>query len=315
MSTSSSLNDHSRSALAYVWGKYREYAINSRKRKAEISGWRLRVLLLGISGAILGTLCQETMRLGLDKATDWSCWVPPVLGWSSAAAIGFATFFGKEIVNPDQERQWIRSRSMAEALKAEIVLFLSRVHPYNNDEKAQALMAKSDELLVAVNDLQTESIDEQEKQKRLPAAFLTIEQYIEERVTEQIDNFYRPRSDELIRKMKKNKKIGIFLGMASVILGAFGASGWTAGWIAVISTIAASIAAFSYAGRYQYLIVSYQATANKLERLRTQWVVSGKSDADTEERDKFIRECEDVISIENSAWMAELSKTKKPKNE
>jgi hypothetical protein len=176
-------------------------------------------------------------------------------------------------------------------------------------------MAKSDELLVAVNDLQTESIDEQEKQKRLPAAFLTIEQYIEERVTEQIDNFYRPRSDELIRKMKKNKKIGIFLGMASVILGAFGASGWTAGWIAVISTIAASIAAFSYAGRYQYLIVSYQATANKLERLRTQWVVSGKSDADTEERDKFIRECEDVISIENSAWMAELSKTKKPKNE
>jgi hypothetical protein len=314
MSTSSSLNDHSRSALAYVWGKYREYAMNSRKRKAEISGWRLRVLILGISGAVLGTLCQETMRLGLDKAADWS-WLPSVLGWSSAAAIGVATFFGKELVNPDQERQWIRSRSMAEALKAEVVLFLARTHPYNTDEKAQTLIARSDELLAAVADLQTEIIAEQEKQKRLPTAYLTIDQYINERVTEQIDNFYRPRSDELIRKMKKNKKIGMFLGMASVILGAFGASGWTAGWIAVISTIAASIAAFSYAGRYQYLIVSYQATANKLERLRTQWEVSGMSDADTEERDKFIRECEEVISIENSAWMAELSKTKKPKKD
>jgi hypothetical protein len=85
MSTSSSLNDHSRSALAYVWGKYREYAMSSRKRKADISRWRLRVLILGISGAILGTLCQETMRLGLDKAADLS-WLPSFLGWSSAAA-------------------------------------------------------------------------------------------------------------------------------------------------------------------------------------------------------------------------------------
>ena len=44
---------------------------------------------------------------------------------------------------------------MAEALKDEVVLFLARVHPYNTDEKAQTLVAKSDQLLAAVADLQT----------------------------------------------------------------------------------------------------------------------------------------------------------------
>jgi hypothetical protein len=58
------------------------------------------------------------------------------------------------------------------------------------------------------------------------------------------------------------------------------------------------------------LIISYQTTANKLERLRVLWESKGKVDNDTDERNKFIRECERVISIENSAWMAELEMSK-----
>jgi hypothetical protein len=63
MSKSSSFNDHSRSALAYVWGKYREYAVTSQKRKADISKWRLRVLLLGMASVILGAF----------GASGWTC--------------------------------------------------------------------------------------------------------------------------------------------------------------------------------------------------------------------------------------------------
>lgn len=110
--------------------------------------------------------------------------------------------------------------------------------------------------------------------------------------------------------MKRNKNIGLSLGVFAIVLGALGLTGWTAGWIAVISTIAASITAFAYAGRYQYLIISYQTTANKLERLRVLWESKGKTDTDTKERNEFILECEEVISIENSAWMAEMAKQK-----
>ena len=308
MSELTSNQDKSNSALAYVWGKYREYAITSRKRKAELTAWRLRVLIFGITGAILGTLCQESIRLGFNDITNLS-WVPFILGFSSAAAIGLATYFGKELVNPYQEQRWIRSRSMAEALKSEIYLFRSNSHPYDTDKKPEQLIENAVELLKKVGDLPTEIISDEQKQKGLPTEDLTVDEYIENRVNDQINNFYRPSSDELKQKMRRNKNIGLSLGVFAVVLGALGlTTGWTAGWIAVIATIAASITAFAYAGRYQYLIISYQTTANKLERLRVLWESKGKADNDTDARNKFIRDCEAVISIENSAWMAEMAK-------
>lgn len=39
--------------------------------------------------------------------------------------------------------------------------------------------------------------------------------------------------------------------------------------------------------------------------LAAEWKVSGKRDDDTEERNRFVIACEEVISVENSAWMAE----------
>ena len=308
MSELTSNQDKSNSVLAYVWGKYREYALTSRKRKAELTAWRFRVLIFGITGAILGTLCQESIRLGFNDISNLS-WVPFILGLSSAAAIGLATYFGKELVNPYQEQRWIRSRSMAEALKSEIYLFRSNSPPYDTDKKPEKLIENVEELLKKVEDLPTEIISEEQKQKGLLTEDLTIEEYIEKRVNDQINNFYRPSSDELKQKMKRNKNIGLSLGVFAIVLGALGlTTGWTAGWIAVISTIAASITAFAYAGRYQYLIISYQTTANKLEQLCELWKSKGKTDNDTDARNKFIRECEAVISIENSAWMVELAK-------
>ena len=297
----------SNSALAYVGGKYREYALTSRKRKAELTAWRLRVLIFGITGAILGTLCQESIRWGFNDTSNLR-WVPFILGFSSAAAIGLATYFGKELVNPYQEQRWIRSRSMAEALKSEIYLFRSNSPPYDTDKKPEKLIENVEALLKKVGDLPTEIISDEQKQKGLPTDDLTVEEYIQTRVNDQINNFYRPGSDELKRKMKRNKNIGLSLGVFAIALGALGLTGWTAGWIAVIATIAASITAFAYAGRYQYLIISYQTTANKLERLRVLWESKGKADNDTDARNKFIRDCEAVISIENSAWMAEMAK-------
>jgi hypothetical protein len=49
MSKLTSNQNKSNSTLAYVWGKYREYALTSRKRKDELTKWRLRVLIFGIS--------------------------------------------------------------------------------------------------------------------------------------------------------------------------------------------------------------------------------------------------------------------------
>lgn len=298
-------------ALAYIWGKYRIYANTSRLRKAELAAWRFRILIFSIAGALFGTTCQETIRLGLKTAETWS-WVPTLLGWLSAGSLGLAVYFGKEMANPDQERRWIRSHSTAEALKTEVYLFRSETPPYDTFDRPQVLLDKADELFETVEAVSVENLNEEERRKNLPTESLAVETYIEERVNDQINNFYRPRVEELNRKLKQNKTVGIFLGVGAVILGAIGSStNWTAGWVAVISTVIASVAAYAYAGRYQYLIISYQATADKLERLCAQWRIKGMTDANIEERNKFILDCEQIISIENNAWMAEMVKEKK----
>jgi multisubunit Na+/H+ antiporter MnhG subunit len=293
-------------ALAYAWEKYRVYANTSRKRKAELTAWRFRVIVLGIGGAVLGVLCQEAIRLGLHEVA-WNR-LPTVLGCLSALSLGLAAYFGKELVTPEQERQWIRSRSIAEALKSQVYMFLTGTTPYNTDDKGGRLSKEAEQLLESVRDLPHESISEQEKVKGLPSRIVTVQDYINERVDDQINGFYRPRSKEYARKIEKFKTIGLLLGVIAIVLGALGSTGWTAGWVAVISTVTASIAAYAYAGRYQYLIISYQATANRLELLRTRWEASGKTDKDFQERNQFILDCEEAISIENGAWMAELTK-------
>jgi hypothetical protein len=60
-----------------------------------------------------------------------------------------------------------------------------------------------------------------------------------------------------------------------------------------------------HAGHYQYQLISYQATARRLELLLSRWRASGKTDTDVAERNKFILDCEAAISVENNAWMAE----------
>jgi hypothetical protein len=93
----------------------------------------------------------------------------------------------------------------------------------------------------------------------------------------------------------------------AVVLGAIGASGWTAAWVAVITTMIATLTAYIAAERYQYLIVSYQATARQLDMLKTAWLAQGQPEADVAKRHAFLRDCEEAISIENQGWMARWS--------
>lgn len=297
------------SALAYAWGQYRVYAHTSRNRKAKLTSWRRWVLILGIAGAFFGVLCQQAIQFEFDQ-TIWEK-LPTFLGSLSALAFGLATYFGKELISPEQEREWIRARSIAESLKTEVYKFLTNTTPYSSADNAKQLLKETEKLLESVKDLPYESLSEEEKLKGLPSDIFTTADYIKKRVDDQINGFYRPRAKEFTAKMKNIKHFGLVLGIIIVVFGALGATtGWTAGWIAFLTTVTASIAAYAYSGRYQYLIISYQATANRLELLRARWQASGLSDTDLEQRNQFILDCEITISIENSAWMAELTKEK-----
>jgi len=124
-------------------GKYREYALTSRKRKAELTSWRYRVLLFGVTGAILGTYVR-IIKIGFNNIPGLSL-VPVALGVSSAIVIGFATYFGREILIPTRSRV-ASALAHAEALKTEIYLFLSNTSPIYTGKKSETLLKKSEEI-------------------------------------------------------------------------------------------------------------------------------------------------------------------------
>ena len=293
-------------ALKTTWGEYRTWAATARAQRSHIFSWRTYTLLLTTAGALLATLSQTISSLELGNQIPDS--VPTILALLGGLAIGLATLFGREILRPEAQQNWARSRSMAEALKSETYLFRSGTPPYDTSEAAEFLNEKTEKLLNNVKDLQTIILSDEQKEERLPEGPLSVDKYIEDRIIEQITNYYEKRVVRYQKVTARGRNISLGLGVLAVILGVLGASGWTAGWIALITTITAALAAYLYAGRYQYLLVSFQATLRQLNLLKNRWaIIAGKPDTNSDKRNQFIMDCENVISVENSAWMSQLT--------
>jgi uncharacterized membrane protein YphA (DoxX/SURF4 family) len=242
----------------------------------------------------LGTLSSQIA--GLQATLAW------LLGLAGGALIALAAYLGRELLKPDQERHWVRARSLAEALKAETFLCRTGAPPYDGPDPAPRLLARVRELLDQVKDLPAASLSPDQKREGLPAGPLSVEQYIEERVNDQIEHFYRPKAKEYEELMQRWRTVTLIIGGGAVILGVLGQA--AAAWVAVLTTIGTAVAAHLYANRYQHLIISYQATARQLESLKLEWHVMGAPEQDPDKRHKFLLDCEEAISIENSAWMA-----------
>ena len=245
------------------------------------------------------------------------------MGLASAILVGLAAYYTKELLAPEQEKRWVRARSAAEAFKSETHLFLTLAPPYDTPDAAQKLMKRVEAL--TVDNVRTSAISPEEKRKRLhQGPPYTIDDYIKNRVQDQID-WYHDKADLNANNMARGRQISLGLGALAVVLGALGGLGNQLGqlgeagvlgaWVAVITTMTTAIAAYVYANRFQYLSVSYQATGRRLETLLTNWRISGKTDADKADRDQLILDCENVISVENSAWMAEWTEKAPPEFE
>ncbi len=290
-------------ALSYAWGLYRSFAATARQQKSALTRWRWWMLLLTLLGAVFGTLCQQ--------AIDWQpAWLTQLFGGLSAVTISFAAFFGKEFLNPDIERSWVRARSVAEALKSEVYRYLAQVPPYQGDEAGKGLLDRVQLLEDDNSDLMVLPLSADEKRKHLPQGPFSIDTYIQQRVREQVEGYYTPMAIKHLGILRKgNRSRLIFSGLA-VLLGALGGLGlaWAgaiSAWVAVLGVAATAVAAYLYAGRHSYLVISYQATARRLEGLLVRWQQCDQSE---QARIRFIEDCEAAISVENSAWMAEWTK-------
>ncbi|HEV3468612.1 MAG TPA: DUF4231 domain-containing protein [Pyrinomonadaceae bacterium] len=298
-----------REALDYLWNQYRLWDNTSVKLRGGLSFWRRLTLVLAVLGALAATLSTQPFVTGLAGGEQppageagWLSYTPWALGILSAVFLALTAFFTQKVLNPEQEAQWVRARAAAEAFKREAYLLAAHAPPYD----AGLPLDTAKEINKSLGDLESLPPEEAKPAEPPPECPLTVDGYIASRLDEQV-RWYRRRARDHRGTVNLVGGLTLGLGALAVVLGAV-SSDLTAPWVAVITTVMATLAAYLYAGRFQYMVVSYLATARRLEALRADWKTSGKTDADATERNQFILECEGILGAENKAWMTELNR-------
>ena len=139
-----------------------------------------------------------------------------------------------------------------------------------------------------------------------PAKRLDMEQYLEQRVTDQID-WYEAASGKAGLKATRWRRVVFLLGLAGVLIGTLGATlgAFSSAWLGVITSASAAIGSFIAAERFEFLAVSYQAAADRLAWRRSEWARLAPADRNDARRHAIVLACEEAMSSENSAWVAE----------
>jgi hypothetical protein len=302
-------DDARQGTLDFIWEQYRIWDNTSVLLRKHLTFWRRLVLILGIAGALAATLSTQPFTTQLNAEGQpaagkaaWLGYIPWGLGILSAVLLGFAAFCSQKVLNPKDEEQWVGARAAAEAFKREAFLLVAQAPPYD----VAVSTAPAEAINNSLDRLEPLPLDRTRAGEAPPASPMKVNDYITARLEEQL-NWYERRAGDHRGTLRLLSSATLGFGALAVILGAV-SSNMTAPWVAVITTIIATLTAYLYAWRYQYMVVSYLATARKLSALRARWRASGKTNADTADRNQFILECEGILSAENKAWMTELNR-------
>jgi hypothetical protein len=290
--------------LLYTWEYYRKSAKRSRQLKKWITISRMVGWTLLIIGATSGVLA--------DQAGGWARyqdWLPTALALTSAITLAVGAFISSYALDSKAERNWVIARSQAEALKSETYIYLVQAYPYDGEDKDHRLAQNVEDILGDID--YPDELTEEEIIEKLPNDFMTMDEYLQKRVIDQVEKYYQPKAKEHTRTLNRLKIVGFTLGMTGAIIGAISVASqnaaWSASWVAVFSTISGALASFTFAGRYQYLKTSYLLTARKLTWIHREWDRLPDEEKITQ-KSSFVRDFENTISVENSNWMAEFTK-------
>ena len=281
-----------------LWKQQSVWSQTANRMKASIGRARSAALVLTVGGAVLATVAT---RLAATQAT-----VSSALAIMAAVAVGLVPVLRRWCTGAVL-RDWTRARSVSEALKSEIYLYLARAGDYRSQDRERRLRDRADRVQQQASDLLRYSVDIQPVPRALPEVH-DYASYLRVRVEGQIDGYYRPRARQLQKRLSQFRGVELALAVTGVVLGALAASltRWgLSAWIAVVTTISAAVAAHVGATRYEYQLIEYLRTADELSRLRR----DATATTSPAELDQHVVRCERIISIQNEGWMAKLSST------
>ena len=284
------------SYAARTWERQRVWSQTAGRLKGGIVRARLAALLLGIVAAATAVMAVQL--------ADVQSAVARTFGFLAAVAAGLTPLVLRG-ASTERVSDWTRVRSAAEGLKSELLEYLAGGTDYTAADAGPRLAERTRDIDDGLEDLLPLALTVDPDGKEMPAVH-DVTSYVDQRVRDQIDTYYRPKAKAYHVTVVRLRRIGIVLAAAGVVLAAGAAVGGPdqlAAWVPVVTTVAASLTAHIAASRYDHQIVEFLRTARQLERLLD------KHAAGTLDDGELVDACERIISVENQAWLTNWSKS------
>jgi SMODS and SLOG-associating 2TM effector domain 1/Protein of unknown function (DUF4231) len=279
-----------------LWRQQSVWSQTADRMKSRIERARLAALLLVVAAAIAGTSAAAL--------SDVAPSIGKVLAGVAAAASAALPFL-RPAWSGKRLKDWTRARSVSEALKTDVHLWLAGARPYGNDPHAYELRKRTDALRVDAADLVRYQTGITAVDRGLPAVS-SVATYFAVRVAGQIDGYYARKAEFIQRRIKLFRVIEIALSAAGAVMGTITAvfGGPFAAWIAVVATIGTALSVHVSATRYEFQLIEFLRTAERLRQLKSRSEEAGLTH---QQLLRLVRKGEDVISVENQGWMAKLA--------
>ncbi|MFS4104440.1 DUF4231 domain-containing protein [Streptomyces sp. PD-S100-1] len=277
------------------WAQQASWSRAANRQKRVIGRARAVALLSGVLSASLGAAAAQT-GAGHAMSAAW-------FAFGAAIAAGVVPLLHSQ-VGQRQIQDWTRLRSVSEAFKAEVYTCLAKAGPYREADASAVLHSALAVIRAEAADLLHHIADIPAAPARALPEVRDLDSYLRVRVRGQIDGYYRPRAAWMRGRLRLLRRAELSLGALTVLLGAISGAFHVqsaAAWIAVVSTVSATVVAYATAGKYEYQELEFLRTADELERLVQDWQLSG--DRSQQAEDELVSRCERVISVLNDTWM------------
>jgi SMODS and SLOG-associating 2TM effector domain 1/Protein of unknown function (DUF4231) len=285
-------------ALKHAWDQQSVWSQTANRLKRSLFQTRLAALCLTIVVALFGALVRPATDLIAPGAGL-------VFAWLAAACAGILAIVLRRLATRDQVQAWARTRSVSEAVKAEVYTYLAGVAPYRGADRAMRLTEKLRAIEGSAKGVRREAISIRPASRELPPV-RDVASYITERVRRQIDDYYVPKSREVKRRAYQFRTAEIGLATVAALVSATESvrlGHGMAAWLPVVTTITAVVTAEAAFQRYDTLALEYACTADQLENLLLDRGLGATADSEAGD-DEFVHASELIISMQNQAWMA-----------
>lgn len=216
---------------------------------------------------------------------------------AGAAAVAMATvglLLSRQ--SAEEVRDWMRARSVSEAIKTEVFMYLSGSDAYYTADRDRRLEAEVQRLEQDADDLPQYTEAVRAPDRSLPPVH-DVDSYLEVRVRQSQLRYFEAKARQSRQWLRLLRSAELTLVLVAAVLAAVVAIRPSVGaWVGVVTTAWGVVAAYVASGRHESLWVEYSSTAGAVRRLLDRHTAA---DGRPLSGSELIAECEQVISAQN----------------